>query len=547
MGEGQVSTQELVAGRYRPLDVVQQEEGRTSWHGEDIEFGRPVLLTAAQLPPPPREGNARRTTARILRESEALALMCPGQVPAVLDVVEENDVVWTVTDPVPGTGLVGIIEHGPVNHLRAARLALAVLDVLEAAHRRGVTHGDLSPGQVYVQDDGGVVVTGFGLVATSPVPRVTAPAYASPEQARGESAGPAADQWALGAMLYALVEGRPPVRDRGTVEATLRAVDRLPLRPPANAGPLVPAITALLRHSPLERVPEPVVRDNLVRLLDEDQDDDPPEAWQPNFLAARLAARRAILTRWPVRRSVLLGAAALAVAASSVAVYAATDGDGTATASGPSPTRSRATPSADASSAAAPAPGTTATATKPPATPGKSPTRSTSPSTTPSRSPGASTKPPAGFTRYDAPEGFSIDLPKGFERVLDQRGSDGSYRVTFGADDDPRRLAVTYSKRLGTDPVAVWQELEAELKLEFADFRRVGDITTLTYQGYPGADMQWLATEDGVLSRTFGRGYIVGDGKGFSVRWTAPEADWDSAANQQALRDFLRSLRATPR
>src|SRR5262249_10143373 len=152
------------------------------------------------------------------------------------------------------------------------RIGLGILDVLEAAHRRGVTHGDLSPGQVFVQEGGGVVVTGFGLIGTSVTQRVTAPTYASPEQARGSSAGPAADQWALGARLYAMVGGRPPFKDRGPVEATLRAVDRLPLRAPTNAGPLAPAVTGLLRRDALERVPEPVVRASLTRIVNDDFD-----------------------------------------------------------------------------------------------------------------------------------------------------------------------------------------------------------------------------------------------------------------------------------
>ncbi|WP_313884322.1 serine/threonine-protein kinase [Streptomyces cynarae] len=231
MDHGQVSTRELIAGRYRTLEVVHREEGRTVWLGEDADFARPVTLTGSRLAQLRPEVAPRRTIARILRESEAMESLCPGRIATVLDVVDDNGVLWTVTERIDGTPLGEILDRGPLNHVRAARIGLGILDVLEAAHRRGVTHGDLSPGQVFVQEGGQVVVTGFGLIGSSVTQRVTAPSYASPEQARGSSAGPAADQWALGALLYAMVEGRPPVRDRGPAEATLRAVDRLPLRP----------------------------------------------------------------------------------------------------------------------------------------------------------------------------------------------------------------------------------------------------------------------------------------------------------------------------
>ncbi|MEU9365892.1 serine/threonine-protein kinase [Streptomyces avermitilis] len=541
MGEGQISTQELIAGRYRPLEVVHREEGRVCWLGEDLEFGRPVSLTESRLATHPRDETPRRTTARILRESETMALLCPGRVATVVDVVEEQDALWTITEQVGGTFLGELLERGPVNYVRAARIGLGILEVLDDAHRRGVTHGDLSPGQVLVQQDGGVVLTGFGLIGASPSQRVTAPSYASPEQARGETAGPASDQWALGALLYAMVEGRPPFRDRGQVEATLRAVERLPLRSPVSAGPLAPAITGLLRRSPLERVPEPVVRDNLVRILNEDPDEPRQEALLPRFRGAWVVAHGAerAWSRRSVRRSVLLGAAAVVVA-SSVAVYAATDNgvtDGGTSATGAAP---------GPSPSASPSDGGDDRTTAPEGTPSASASAPTTASVTrsPSPSPSRTTADPAaGFQRYDAPEGFSVSLPKGWKRLRTVKGGDVSYRVTFGRDGDPRTLAITYSERLGTDPVSIWETLDRSLRQTVAGYKRIGDIKTVDYHGREGADMEWLAEVDGVQERTFGRGYLIAARTGFSLRWTAPADDWNTATNQQALDTVLRTFR----
>lgn len=134
--------------------------------------------------------------------------------------------------------------------MRAARIGLDLLEVLEAAHGEGITHGELSPGQVFVRSQGSVVVTGFGLAGATLAPRVSAPSYASPEQARDERIGPAADLWALGAILYTMVEGRPPFRDRDRPAATLKGVDRLPLRAPVRAGPLTPTVQGCCARAP---------------------------------------------------------------------------------------------------------------------------------------------------------------------------------------------------------------------------------------------------------------------------------------------------------
>ncbi|EGX56259.1 serine/threonine protein kinase [Streptomyces zinciresistens K42] len=124
-----------------------------------------------------------------------------------------------------------------------------------------------------------------------------------------------------------------------------------------------------------------------------------------------------------------------------------------------------------------------------------------------------------------------------------RRAPDAAYRVFFGADDDPRSLALTYSERLDRDPVAVWRDDVQPGLARVSGFERIGDIGATTYQGYRAADMEWLSAGDGVRLRTFGRGFLVGGGRGYSLRWTAPADDWDDAANRRALDVLLRTLR----
>jgi serine/threonine protein kinase len=548
MVKAHVSAHELVAGRYRLLEIVHRERNQICWYGEDIEAERPRLLTQTGLPEDTGEDDARRLTARIVRTSEIMGLLRPGRVATVVDAIAEAGTLWTVTEWIDGTPLGQLLaEKGTFSHARAARIGLEVLDVLEAAHAEGITHGELSPGQVFVRDQGEVVLAGFGLAGATLAPRVTAPSYASPEQARDERIGPAADLWALGAILYTMLEGRPPFRDRGRPEATLKGVDRLPLRTPLRAGPLTQAVQGLLRKNSRERLTRPVVRDALSRVLSEDLE-------TPVSDLAGSPSRGTNAAVWGTgrdwsRRTMVVGTA-FAVVTVAVAVLAVTHqlpGTGTSGSTAASGT-------AEPPSAVATLPGEgTERSTRPPSTTptasaSASASASPSPSVSASVSPSASasaTGLPSGFHRYDAPEGFSIALPTGWKRLQTIRESDLAYRVTFGASGDARTLAVTYSTRVGPAPVAVWRDdVEPNLERE-AGYQRIGDIRATTYQGHKAADMEWLSGTGDDRVHTFGRGFLLGGHHGFSLRWTTPAGVFGTAANKQALDVFLRTFRPT--
>ncbi|SES42970.1 Serine/threonine protein kinase [Streptomyces sp. yr375] len=538
-----VSTHELVAGRYRLLDVVHQETNRVSWYGEYVEetgAARPCLVTRIGLPPDQGEEKARQVADRVLGMSETMARLSPGRIAAVVDALEEEGSLWTVTEWIDGLPLGQLFEQkGTFSPAKAAAIGLELLDVLEVAHGEGITHGELSPGQVFIRARGPLVLTGFGLAGATLAPRVAAPAYASPEQARNDRIGPAADLWALGAILYTMVEGRPPYRDRDQPESTLKSVDRLPLRTPLRAGPLTGTVLGLLRKDSRDRLNRTVVRQALTRVLD-----DPDGVLPAPKLKRACAAARQIGPQWSGRA--MAAGTALAVVTVAVAALAVTHqfpdtDDAAASGAQPRPSASVAPPVEDAG---APDPATPA--------PSASPTApsSPSPSASPDASPSAASSPsasadalPAGFRVYRAPEGFSVALPAGWQRLETARGANQAYRVTFGATGDPRTLAVTYSESAGPDPVAVWRDdVEPNLKKD-AGFRRLGAIRTVTYQGFKAADMEWLVDADGGQVRTFGRGLLLGGHRSFSLRYTTPAADWDTKANREALDTFLRTFR----
>jgi hypothetical protein len=525
MRKARVTAETLIAERYRLREVLWEEPNRVCWYAEDTARLRPRLLTQYQA----AGGWEEDAVERIVRSSEAVSTVMPRKAARVIDVAVEPGCLWTVVEWIDGTPLGELAGRQKAFSLSVSvRIALHVLDVLEAAHFEGVVHGDLSPGQVFVEEDG-VVVTGFGPAAASAVPRLGAPAYASPEQASGEGPSPAGDLWGLGALLYTMVEGRAPVRERREFAATLRAVERARPCRPRRAGPLAWVIEGLLATSPAERLTASVVRGALAGVLDGLAEAGGP--MEP-LLGGPAAAGG---YRKPSRRGrVTLAAALVAAVTAATAVAAMTLRSGTTDAASDAAASPSPSPTEPGAAPGFPAPSTDGAASTPP--------RSAGPSPEPSAT--ASDALPAGYRVYRAPEGFRVALPEGWERVGKVR-DEGSYRVLFGTERDDRTLAVTYTENVGPDPVVTWRDgVQPQLRSE-AGFRRLGDIRALTYQGRRAADMEWVAGPQDDRERTLGRGFVIGEGQGFSLRWTTPADEWSAAGNQQALRTFLRTFRWT--
>ncbi|OSP25285.1 hypothetical protein B7767_42585, partial [Streptomyces sp. 13-12-16] len=85
--------------------------------------------------------------------------------------------------------------------------------------------------------------------------------------------------------------------------------------------------------------------------------------------------------------------------------------------------------------------------------------------------------------------------------------------------------------------------VEPRLERSGDGYERIGGIRATTYQGREAADMEWYAAAGDARVRTFGRGFLLGGGRGFSLRWTTPAAGWEEPASRVALRTFLRTFR----
>lgn len=231
------------------------------WKARDEVLHRDVAIKELVPPPGLTPDERREMRERSLREARAIARLNNVNVVRIFDVLRTDGDPWIVMEYVASKSLQDTIaEDGPVSVAKAVEIGLGVLGALKAAHKAGIMHRDVKPGNVLIGEDGRVVLTDFGLATIPGDPNVTrtgmvlgSPAYISPERARDGTAGPEADLWSLGATLYAAVEGKSPYA-RPSAIATLAALATEPMPPPRNAGPLKPVLQGLLRKDPDERI-----------------------------------------------------------------------------------------------------------------------------------------------------------------------------------------------------------------------------------------------------------------------------------------------------
>jgi YVTN family beta-propeller protein len=215
-----------VAG-YRIASVLGQGGMGTVYVAEQSSPRRKVALKLLR-PELIRDDAFRR---RFEHESEAVAATEHPNIIPIYSAGEADGALYIAMRYVEGTDLRELIDtEGPLAPENAVGIVSQVASALDAAHRRGLVHRDVKPGNVLLDSNGNAYLCDFGLIKRSEVDSgltktgqfMGSIEYCAPEQVRGEEVDGRADVYSLGCVLYESLAGRPPFR-RDTEVATLYA------------------------------------------------------------------------------------------------------------------------------------------------------------------------------------------------------------------------------------------------------------------------------------------------------------------------------------
>ena len=255
-----------VAGRYRLTAALGEGGMATLWRAVDEQLDREVAVKILR----PQFGTDPGFAARFRQEARSAGSLSHPNVVSVYDYGTDVDgAQYIVMQLIEGRDLASILrERGRLSTDESVRIGLAVAAALEAAHRRGIVHRDVKPGNILLGGEGGreVLVTDFGISRAVSEASMTVTGttlgsvhYFSPEQARGDEVTGRSDVYSLGIVLYEMLTGRRPFEGDTAAGVALKRLNEDPVAPAMLAD--VPAglsgiVMRAMQRDPTDRFPD---------------------------------------------------------------------------------------------------------------------------------------------------------------------------------------------------------------------------------------------------------------------------------------------------
>src|SRR5271155_591138 len=239
------NTSRVLSGRYELSHLVARGGMAEVYRARVQLLARPVALKVLF----PELSADRSFVERFRREAQAAANLSHPNIVPVFDWGESEHTYFIVMEYVDGEPLSSIIRtEGPLEPSQAASISADIAKALSYAHRHGVVHRDIKPGNVLITADGQVKVTDFGIArAIGADEQITqtglvmgTATYFSPEQAQGLEVDGRSDIYSLGVVLYEMLTGRPPFAGESPVSIAYQHV-REQAPTPRSINPAVPA------------------------------------------------------------------------------------------------------------------------------------------------------------------------------------------------------------------------------------------------------------------------------------------------------------------
>lgn len=241
---------------YRLLDKLGEGGMGVVFAAADEQLGRQVAIKFLQ----PKRNN-RVSRARFLREARAASILSHPNIGAVYDYGKTDDGrPYIIMELLRGRNLSDVLAAGGLSIARTLSIVADVLEALAEAHRNGIIHRDVKPSNIHIDERGHVKVLDFGLAkslseengaarlaAMADLPTQTlagtmlgTPLYVSPEQATGSPVDQRGDIFAVGAILYECLTGRPAFAAPSVVEILAQVISPEQVLPPSHYNPAVP-------------------------------------------------------------------------------------------------------------------------------------------------------------------------------------------------------------------------------------------------------------------------------------------------------------------
>jgi serine/threonine-protein kinase len=241
-------------GRYRITGQLGAGGMGIVYRGIDPVIDRAVAIKTILHDSLGSPAEASKLTERLKREARAAGSLTHPNIVTVFDAGEEQGFTYIVMELIPGSTLDAVLEaagkrlpaHRALEILKQAAVAL------DFAHSHGVVHRDVKPSNIMVQQDGAVKLTDFGIARRTTHASVTltgrvagSPNFMSPEQLRGQDAGPRSDQYSLAVVAWILLTGSVPFDH----DDMLPLIEKILGQEPPLCGHLSRAADAVLRRA----------------------------------------------------------------------------------------------------------------------------------------------------------------------------------------------------------------------------------------------------------------------------------------------------------
>lgn len=226
----------MLGNRYEILERLGGGGMAIVYKGRDTILNRLVTIKVLR----PEYTTDDDFVRRFRREAQSVASLSHPNIVSIYDVGTEDNIQYLVMEYIDGENLKTVIKReGALPPERAVQIAGQICDALEHAHENKIVHRDVKPHNILITKTGRAKLTDFGIAMEAGAATMTGTDtivgsvhYLSPEQARGEQAGPKSDIYSIGAVLYEMLAGIVPFSGDSPIAVALKHVQQEP--PPIN-------------------------------------------------------------------------------------------------------------------------------------------------------------------------------------------------------------------------------------------------------------------------------------------------------------------------